>query len=314
MELMKAGSIVCSVGHLRGIWLRGHLDFTVRGLTEMDDVDVFEASEPSQPSSKRRKLLYQELETFECQANSVREAARTWALSKNEKVGSFRSPRLIPTMQWETTANCHKHTGCFAACGRVFRFRGTRLDDKYVLEVAFAQDHSGEVRAKPARGRQSATAPPLSVEDRDAVLAAADYLVDQGFKPTPSAVAIRLKADKKDPVPQQALKRTLRWRRQQVGESTSKFLRSQQSFETFAEEYSCPDTEPIAFAYLNVAVFSWVILAVPFFNILQDLHHQGLLEKWSITADFTFNLEWLGFSILAIRSPVVVFFCWCRNK
>ena len=281
--------------YLRGIWLRGHLDFTVRGLTEMDDVDVFEASEPSQPSSKRRKLLYQELETFECQANSVREAARTWALSKNEKVGSFRSPRLIPTMQWETTANCHKHTGCFAACGRVFRFRGTRLDDKYVLEVAFAQDHSGEVRAKPARGRQSATAPPLSVEDRDAVLAAADYLVDQGFKPTPSAVAIRLKADKKDPVPQQ-------------------FLRSQQSFETFAEDYSCPDTEPIAFAYLNVAVFSWVILAVPFFNILQDLRDQGLLEKWSITADFTFNLEWLGFSILAVRSPAVVFFCLCRNK
>eukprot|EP00439_Symbiodinium_sp_Y106_P084756 s1633_g26.t1 len=113
----------------------------------MDDMDAFEASEPSQPSSKRRKLLYQELETFECQANSVREVARIWALSKNEKVGSFRSPRLIPTMQWETTANCHKHTGCFAACGRVFRFRGARLDDKYVLEVAFAQDHSGEVRA-----------------------------------------------------------------------------------------------------------------------------------------------------------------------
>ena len=86
-------------------------------------MDIFEASEPSQPSRKRRKLLYQELETFECQANSVREAARTWALSKNEKVGSFRSPRLIPTMQWGTTANCHEHTGCFAACGRVFRFR-----------------------------------------------------------------------------------------------------------------------------------------------------------------------------------------------
>ena len=171
------------------------------------------------------------------------------------------------------------------------------------MEVAFAQDHSGEVRAKPARGRQSATAPPLSVEDRDAVLAAADYLVEQGFKPTPSAVAIRLKADMKDRVPQQALKCILRWRRQQVGESTSKFLRSQQSFETFAEE--CPDPEPIAFAYLNVAVFSWVILAVPFFNILQDLHDPGLLEKWSITADFTFNLEWLGFSILAVRSPAV---------
>ncbi|CAE7236382.1 unnamed protein product [Symbiodinium sp. CCMP2592] len=52
----------------------------------MDGVDVFEASEPSQPASKRRKLLYQELETFE----------------------------------------------------------GTGLDNKYVLEVAFAQDHSGE--------------------------------------------------------------------------------------------------------------------------------------------------------------------------
>ena len=62
-------------------------------VSEMADVDVFEASEPSQPSSKRRKVLYQELETFECQANSVRQAARTWALSKDEKFGSFRSPR-----------------------------------------------------------------------------------------------------------------------------------------------------------------------------------------------------------------------------
>ena len=61
---MRVRQIVCSAR--KGFYIRCEMSYIV---SEMDDVDVFEASEPSQPSSKRRKLLYQE--TLACQANSV---------------------------------------------------------------------------------------------------------------------------------------------------------------------------------------------------------------------------------------------------
>ena len=61
---LRVRQIVCSAR--KGFYIRCEMSYIV---SEMDDVDVFEASEPSQPSSKRRKLLYQE--TLACQANSV---------------------------------------------------------------------------------------------------------------------------------------------------------------------------------------------------------------------------------------------------
>ena len=92
------------------------------------------------------------------------------------------------------------------------------------------------------------------------------------------------------------MRSVLRWRQQQFGNATAEFLRSEERFESFAPQYKDPDAGPIAFSFLDVRAFSWVVLCVSFFELLQQQHESGLLSAFCITADFTFNLELMGYS------------------
>ena len=228
-------------------------------------------------------------------AEVIRQAARRWSKVRGEKLGQFRTPRLLPSMEYETTANCAVHEGCHSGAGLVWRFRGRwETETTYKLHVSYADDHSGDVRAKTRSAK--ASSPTLSVQDHQHVIEAAEFLLMHGMKPTPSAVAVRLKAAGHDRVADKPMRSVLQWRHRNFGDATSEFLRSEEQFESFASQYMNPDVGPIAFSFLDVRAFSWVVLCVSFFDLLQEQHDAGLLEIFCLTSDFTFNLEWMGFS------------------
>ena len=224
----------------------------------------------------------------------LRGVARQWAELRSERLGQFRTPRLLPTLQFETTVRCAKHVGCHCGTGVVWRFRGRWEETEYRLHVSSAGEHNGPVRTL-TRSR-SAASPTLSVEDHQHVTEAAEFLLEKGLKPTPSAVAVRLKAAGHKRVADKPMRSVLRWRQQQFGNATAEFLRSEERFESFASQYKDPDAGPIAFSFLDVRAFSWVVLCVSFFELLQQQHESGLLSAFCITADFTFNLELMGYS------------------
>ncbi|CAE7033868.1 rep [Symbiodinium natans] len=194
-------------------------------------------------SFSRRSLEYAFLEEWlvDCKltgapAEVIRQAARRWSKVRGEKLGQFRTPRLLPSMEYETTANCAVHEGCHSGAGLVWRFRGRwETETTYKLHVSYADDHSGDVRTKTRSAK--ASSPTLSVQDHQHVIEAAEFLLMHGMKPTPSAVAVRLKAAGHDRVADKPMRSVLQWRHRNFGDATSEFLRSEEQFESFASQY-----------------------------------------------------------------------------
>ena len=140
---------------------------------------------------------------------------------------------------------------------------------------------------------------------------AADFLIQQNLKATPSAIHIRLAALKKSRVPDNVVRAILRWRRRTLGFTTWKCLESEGSFRAMAAEKQDPHHRELCFAHLDIGPgrFTWICLLVPFFAALQQAHGQGGLQPWCLTADFTFKLEILGYCfpcMLAVFSMTFV--------
>ncbi|CAE7677314.1 unnamed protein product [Symbiodinium sp. CCMP2592] len=121
-----------------------------------------------------------------------------------------------------------------------------------------------------------------TVEERNSVHEAADFLIQQGLKATPTAVHIRLAHEKKPRVPDNVVRGILRWRRRKLGFTSWKCFESEGSFRAMAAERQDPDHGELCFAHMDIGPgrFTWICLLVPFFAALQQAHEQGGLQPW----------------------------------
>ena len=249
---------------------------------------------------RKRSMAFRFIEDFVCpKVAGCRQAARLWASKSGEVLGSFRQPCLQPSMQWRTTATCFKCEGCHSFEGKAFEFLACDSEDGLFtkLTVSCSGSCSGPAR-KTTRSRSqqdSKKRPQATVEERSSVHEAADFLIQQGLKATPSAIHIRVAAMKKPRVPDNVVRSILRWRRRKLGFTTLKCLESEGSFRSMVADKQNPDEGMLCFTHIELEGFAWVCLLVPFFAVLQSAHEQGHLQPWCLTADFTFRVEILGY-------------------
>ena len=245
-------------------------------------------AEPDVAQRRKRSLEFHFVDTFVCpKVEDVREAARLWASKNHEVVGSFRQPYLLPSMQRRTTAACHKCEGCHRFDGKIFEFLACDSEDKAFtkLTVSRAGDCSGDARTKTRRSanqKGGKKKPQATAEERNLVHEAADFLIQQNLKATPTAVHVRLAAWKKPRVPDNVVRAILRWRRKKLGFTTWKCLESEGSFRAMAADKQDPDHGELCFAHMDIGPgrFTWICLLVPFFAALQQTHEQGGLQPW----------------------------------
>ncbi|CAE7266502.1 unnamed protein product [Symbiodinium microadriaticum] len=236
-------------------------------------------AEPDVAQRRKRSLEFHFVDTFVCpKVEDVREAARLWASKNHEVVGSFRQPYLLPSMQMRTTAACHKCKGCHRFDGKMFEFLACDSEDKAFTNL-------------------TATA-----EERNLVHKAADFLIQQNLKATPTAVHVRLAAWKKPRVLDNVVRAILRWRRKKLSFTTWKCLESEGSFRAMAADKQDPDHGELCFAHMDIGPgrFTWICVLVPFFAALQQTHEQGGLQPCCLTGDFTFRVEILGYCLEAV--------------
>ena len=238
--------------------------------------------------------------------SDVRGAARKWAEEGQHKFADFRQPKLQPSMEWMTTARCFKHEGCFSNDGKAFQFLGSLTEDEqfYKLKIASAGACNGrENSRKPAAAGSGKTGPAVTVEDREAVLSAANFLA-AGLKATPTAIHVRIAAMKRPRVLDSAVRSILRWRKKKYGPCKPECLGSEGAFRAYAEQHSDPEGagSPLYFSHVAFKTFAWICFFVPFLQALQENKHaQSQLGRWCLTADYTFKVEFLGYS------------CWSRR-
>ena len=131
---------------------------------------------------------------------------------------------------------------------------------------------------------------------------AADFLIQQNLKATPTAVHVRLAAWKKPRVLDNVVRAILRWRRKKLSFTTWKCLESEGSFRAMAADKQDPDHGELCFAHMDIGPgrFTWICVLVPFFAALQQTHEQGGLQPCCLTGDFTFRVEILGYCLEAV--------------
>ena len=242
----------------------------------------------------------------------VRAAARLWMVSAHEVVGNFSQPALQPSFEWRSTARCQKCSGCFENRGTAFQFLGTLSEDGlfYTLKIAKAGVCVGEARTKaaPASGKSAKYQAQATVEQRQLVHTAADFLLSNGLRPTPTAVQVRISAMGKERIPDAVVRSILRWRRRKFGSGTLKCTETQDDLRAFLSERKDPEGEGLYFAHVNFDPLMWVCLLMPFILALQKQHESKRLDVWCLTADATFKTEVLGYRSFPLKDCTVLLF------
>lgn len=150
------------------------------------------------------------------------------------------------------------------------------------MEIATANECSGEPRK--ARKARKANKKQLTVQERELVLAACDFLAENDLPITGKSVALRLQIH----VPADSLRALVRHRKKQFGKSTTKFRESIEEFAAFADARS-DASSILQFAQVNLApeVFSWIGFFCPFWDRLQELREKHNFTHWACATDFT---------------------------
>jgi hypothetical protein len=138
---------------------------------------------------------------------------------------------------------------------------------------------------------------PITQEDRQLVLAAADALLSERLAPTPSNVILRLGGRSISA----AHVRTILKHRKKFGKSTETFRQSEADFERFAEPWRDAAATPVHMAHLSLRVFTWALVLTPFLAELASMKEAGRLEGLYLAAGWTWRVDLLGFSTLASK-------------
>ena len=231
----------------------------------------------------------------------LRPAARRWAQGAGKTLGSYSQPNRCPAAEptFSCTARCFKHQLCHANEGAVFRFEGHIAQNHfYCLRVQQAGEcpANGEVR-KYRESAASSKLPAISTEDRRRIHAAADSLLQDFMRPTPTAVIQRLGSP---PVDAAQVRSVLRWRREQHGDCTATFRASESDFTEEAERWANVDSNPIYLARWTLNIFCWAAVLTPFMLELVRLKQTGRLDGIFIAADWTFKVDVMKYSFLPV--------------
>ena len=130
------------------------------------------------------------------------------------------------------------------------------------LTVSSAGDCNGDGRTSTRSAGQKAgqkgkgakggkKRPQATVEERNVVHEAADFLIQQNLKATPSAIHVRLAVLKKPHVLDNVVSAILGWPRRKLGYTTWKRFESEGSFRATAADKQDPDHGELCFAHMG---------------------------------------------------------------